>query len=282
MEDWGLRPTEKIDRTDFLKGLARAMAGALIFALPMLMTMEMWQIGASISRFKLLNLLLVSLPLLALLSHRMGFEETHDWGQSLRDTIIAMALAILTSALLLAALGVLKTDMSVDEWAGKIAIQAVPASIGALLGRSQLANRDEDEDQEKKRRYSYGGELGLMTVGALFLSLNVAPTEEMVLLSYKITDWHAILLILLSVGIMHGFVYAVSFDGGHELSPDAPWWHALIRFTLPGYTLAAIVSLFTLWIFDQTAGTSAMMIALSVVVLAVPAAIGAAGARLLL
>ena len=280
MTEHGSAVLAGVDRRDFLVGLARAIAGALIFVLPMLMTMEMWQIGASVSRIKLLVLLLASLPLLILLAHRMGFEETYQWSQALRDAVIAMGLAIFTSALLLALLGVLKWHMSIDEAVGKIAIQAVPASIGALLGRSQLANRDEEQDA--KRRAGYGGELGLMAVGALFLSLNVAPTEEMVLLSYKITDWHAIILIATSVAIMHAFVYAVSFDGGHELSPEAPWWHALIRFTLPGYVIAMAVSLFCLWIFDQTTGTSTYMIALSVVVLAVPAAIGAAAARLIL
>lgn len=275
------KPTRTDSETrEFLVGLARAMAGALLFALPMMMTMELWQIGASISRMKLLALLLISLPLIVLLAHRMGFEETYDWYEATRDGIVAMGLAMITCAVLLTLLGVLKTSMSLDEIAGTITIQAVPASIGALLGRSQLASRDEEQEQE--RGGSYGGELGLMAVGALFLSLNVAPTEEVVLLSYKTTAWHAIALILLAITLMHGFVYAVSFDGGHELSPETPWWHALIRFTLPGYVLALLISLFSLWIFDQTTDTAPFMILLAVVVLAVPAAIGAAAARLIL
>ncbi len=66
---------------------------------------------------------------------------------------------------------------------------------------------------------TYLGELFLMAVGALFLSLNVAPTEEMIVIAYKMTHWHALVLMMLSIALMHGFVYAVSFEGGHELSP---------------------------------------------------------------
>ena len=63
------------------------------------------------------------------------------------------------------------------------------------------------------------------------------------MISYKMTDWHALAVVALSLVLMHGFVYAVSFTGGHELSPQTPWWHAFVRFTLPGYVIALAISL---------------------------------------
>lgn len=60
----------------FLIGLARALAGALLFSIPMLMTMEMWFLGFYMERERLLILLLLNLPLLVCLSHRIGFERT--------------------------------------------------------------------------------------------------------------------------------------------------------------------------------------------------------------
>ena len=272
-------------RTAFLAGMGRGLAGALLFALPMLMTMEMWQLGFHIDREKLLLLLVINLPLLLILSHHIGFEETFGWREDLRDAIVAYGIGIAASGLILALFGVLKMEMPMSELLGKIAVQAVPASIGAMLGRSQLT-RDEDEECEnpelRKRPATYFGELFLMAVGALFLSLNVAPTEEMILLSYKMTAWHALVAIALSIALMHGFVYAVSFEGGHELSPQTPWWHALIRFTLPGYVIALSISLFSLWIFEQVDGTALTPLVFAVIVLAFPAAIGAAAARLIL
>ena len=78
------------------------------------------------------------------------------------------------------------------------------------------------------------------------------------------------------------FVYAVSFIGGHELQPETPWWHAFVRFTLPGYVVALSISLFTLWIFESFGTSSAIEMLHSVIVLGFPASLGASAARLIL
>ena len=127
------------------------------------------------------------------------------------------------------------------------------AAIGALLARSQLKSSD-DDDALGDRKETYAGELFLMAVGALFLGFNLAPTEEMILISYQMSKWHAIVLVAISIAAMHGFVFAVEFKGGSELSEDTPWWSALFRFTLPGYAIAALIALFMLWVFGRTDG----------------------------
>ncbi|WP_234185947.1 TIGR02587 family membrane protein [Shinella sp. NM-101] len=271
---------EEGEAGDFVTGLARGIAGALFLALPMLMTMEMWYLGFYIARERLLLLLLVNIPLLVLLAHRIGFEETFTWREAFRDATIAYGIGILTSAVVLAALGIVGRDMPASEIAGKLALQSVPASIGAMLARSQLGQGTGQDDDE--RETPYHTELLLMATGALFVSLNIAPTEEIMVLAYKMTAWHAMAVILLSIGLMHGFVYAVSFIGGHELQPETPWWHAFVRFTLPGYIVALSVSLFALWIFESFGDSSATEMLHSLIVLGFPASLGAAAARLIL
>lgn len=264
----------------FLTGLGRGVAGALFLALPMLMTMEMWYLGFYITRERLLLLLVVNIPLLILLSHRIGFEETFTWRESVRDATIAYGIGILTSLLVLAALGLLRGDMPASELLGKVALQSVPASIGAMLGRSQLGRGMSEDDDGTETPYH--SELLLMATGALFVSLNIAPTEETMVLAYKMTAWHALAVIVLSILVMHGFVYAVSFIGGHELQPETPWWHAFVRFTLPGYVVALAVSVFTLWVFESFGNSSAIEMLHSVIVLGFPASLGASAARLIL
>lgn len=281
-----------------LVGLGRGAAGAMLFGMPMLMTMELWYLGFYIDRVRLFLLLTVNIPLLIVLAHRIGFEHTSTWQEAVRDATIAYGLGIVMSALVLTLLGDLEPDMPFSEILGKIAIQAVPASIGALLGRSQLGGqagddegRDEDDGQDggkdgdavpDQMSTSYGRELFLMAVGALFLSLNVAPTEEIILISFKMTPWHALMMVALSIAIMHAFVYAVAFKGAHELGEDTPRWHAFIRFTLPGYMVAMLISLYVLWTFGRLDDTAPTQILMSVIVLAFPGAIGAAAARLIL
>lgn len=263
----------------FAIGLGRGVGGALLFALPMQMTMEMWALGFTMERWRLVLLLVVNMPLLVGIAHKIGFEQTFGWREDLRDAMIAYALGILTSAAILCLFRLIEPGMPASEITGKIAVQSVPASIGALLGRSQLGSNQQGESDGKA---SYGGELFLMAVGALFLNLNMAPTEEMILISYKMTAWHALAVMTTSLVIMHSFVYAVSFKGGHEISDDTPRWHAFFRFTLPGYAIALLISLYALWTFERLDGSAASSIIMAMIVLAFPGAIGAAAARLIL
>jgi putative integral membrane protein (TIGR02587 family) len=280
------RQATSTDIDAFVRGVARGFAGALLFSVPMLMTMEMWFLGFYMSRERLLLLLILNMPLLLLLSHRIGFERTTTWAQSARDAIVAYGMGILASAAILILLGVITIDMPLDQWIGMVAVQAVPASIGAMLGRSQLSMSDDDDEtedaQDEKPGTAYGTELFMMAVGALFLSLNLAPTEEMIVLAYKMTPWHALALTAVSILLMHGFVYALAFRGGHSVQTDGSRWHAFIRFTLPGYVVALAVSLYALWTFERLDGMATVEALLVVIVLAFPAAIGAAAARLIL
>ena len=254
----------------------------MIFALPMLMTMEMWWLGFYIDKVKLALLLILNVPLLVFLSHYAGFEETFRWRDDLRDAAIAYAVGIVASAIVLAVIGIISFAMPFDEIVGKIALQSAPASIGALLARSQLGG-DHSRPSDSSEPANYSSEIFLMGIGALFLSLNVAPTEEMVLISYKMTEWHALAIIILSIALMHGFVYALEFKGGdRSLPPGTPWWSAFLRFTIVGYVVAVTISLYALWTFGRLDETAWAQILMSVIVLAFPASIGAAAARLIL
>lgn len=280
-------PSRDFSHGRFAKGLARGFAGALLFALPMFLTMEMWELGLYIDRSRLLLLLLVNIPLLVLLARRIGFENVSSWHEAVRDASIAYVLGLVASTFVLSAIGVLRFGQTFSEALGMIAIQAVPASIGALLGRSELGQSGEGDEDDRDPvgeglQIGYGGELFMMAVGALFLGLNVAPTEEMILLSFKMSAGHAIALIVGSITLMHGFVYALSFVGGHELEEGIPAWHALIRFTLPGYVIAFAISFYCLWTFHRLDGIDPTQAIMSTVVLAFPSAVGAAAARLIL
>ena len=55
-----------------------------------------------------------------------------------------------------------------------------------------------------------------------------------------------------------------------------------MRFTLVGYVLALAVSLYVLWTFGRTDGAAPATVVMATAVLAFPAAIGAAAARLIL
>lgn len=265
-----------------VRDFGRAAGGALIFSLPMLMTMELWWLGFYLDRLRLLVLFVTTLPLLVVLSRHIGFERTRGWHDDAVDALIALGIAAIVCTTLLALFGTIAFDTPLDEIAGKVAIQMVPASIGALLAKSQFGAESTGGEDVADEEETYVGELFLMGVGSLFLGFNVAPTEEVMLISYQMTEWHALALVALSLALMHGFVFAVGFAGGSEVSPEEPWWSPFVRLTLPGYVIALAISLYLLWLFARTDGLAADGVVMAVVVLAFPSAIGAAAARLIL
>jgi putative integral membrane protein (TIGR02587 family) len=266
----------------FAIGLARAFGGAIIFGLPLLMTMEMWWLGFYMDRGRLILLLVVFLPILVGLSYFTGFEKTSALLDDVIDAFVAYAVGFLAAAVILTVFGVIEPGMPAGEIIGKVSLQAVPCSIGAALARSLLGGEPKSEQDEKRRETGYAGEVFLMGVGALFLAFNIAPTEEMVLVAYRMTEWHALALALLSLVLMHGFVFAVQFHGQADLSPHTSWWSAFTRFTAVGYAVALLISLYVLWTFGRTDGVDPAHILMMTIVLGFPAAIGAAAARLIL
>ncbi|MBM6595989.1 TIGR02587 family membrane protein [Microvirga pudoricolor] len=269
----------------FLVGLARAFAGALLFGLPMLMTMEMWWIGFYANPWKLALLLLLMVPLLTGLSYVGGFESTETLRDDAVDAFVAIAVATIMAVVILLIFGVIGPDMSSREILGKVLLQTFAGSVGAVLAEGQMAGAGDEEDTRQSRRRrepSYGQELFLMVAGALFLALNVAPTEEIVLVSYMMGPWQQLGLLVLSLLIMHAFVYSVEFAGKPRHHPDATFLSLFFRFTIVGYAIVLLVSLYLLWTFDRTLGMGPEALLSACIVLGFPGAIGAAAARLIL
>jgi len=128
----------------------------------------------------------------------------------------------------------------------------------------------------------YFGELFVMTVGALFFAFNLAPTEEIVIIAYRMTAWHGVGMILVSIVLIHAFVYSLEFKGSHDRPEESSFASVLLRFGVAGYAVALLVSAYVLWTFGRLDGLGAEQTVRAVIVLAFPAAVGAAAARLIL
>ncbi|MFZ1426966.1 MAG: TIGR02587 family membrane protein [Geminicoccaceae bacterium] len=265
-----------------LVALARAAAGAMLFGLPLFMTMEMWRLGFTIEPARLALYVVVSLPLLAGLAYIAGFRDDTDWFDAAVDGLVAWLVGALTGAAVLALLGALTPEMSLAELAGKIAVVAVPAGVGAALARSQLGEREE-EQEEKAPRESYGGELFLMAAGAVFFAFNLAPTDEIPLIAHQQrSPWVAVALVALSLLALHGFVYGAGFRGQHAPRPGRSLRADLLGLTLPGYVIVLVACTYVLWTFGRLDGLAPGAMLHVVLVLGLPASIGAAAARLIL
>ena len=260
----------------YVRALGRAAMGALFFAFPLLMTMEMWELGFHMDRGRLALFLIVSVALILGLSHFSGLRETRHLRDVITDAFAAIAVGFAVSAILLGLFAVYEAGEPLDVLAGKTALQAMPAALGAILARRQFSSGGQAETQAE-RQAGYAGELFLMAGGALFIAFSVAPTEEMILIAHRMAAWQAAGLLLLSLGLLHMVVYRLGFAGQHSSESAA---QAFFHFTLPGYAIALAVSLYMLWTFGRTDGLSLVEVARTMIVLGFPAAIGAALARL--
>ncbi len=242
-----------------------------------------------ISPVKLLVFLISFLPMLVGLAYYSGFESGVSWRGAVIDAFVAIAVGCITSMMCLSIFAVLGTQLSASEVLGKIMMQSVAGAFGATIATSQLGTSQDDDHHEnaepainKPSVAAYLRELLLMIAGSLFFGLNVAPTEEMTLIAYRMSAVHGLFLMALSLISIHAFVYSVSFSGQEEIPQEQTGWSLFLRYSIVGYALAILVSLYCLWIFERTSGMHITQIAETCVVLGFPCAIGAATARLVL
>lgn len=271
--------------THFLTNLGRAFAGAILFSFPILMTMEMWALGSSLDGYRLALFIVLSFPLLVGLSYYDGFESTSRLFDDVVDTFVAYAVGFVTSGVVLLMFNVINISMSPDEILGKVALLALPASLGAVLARSLIVVDDgtAEEGESRQRQATYLGQLFLITAGAVFLSMSVAPTEEIILLGFKMTAMHTVGVILLSILLMHAFIHAVERSGhSNALTPDQGELSIFLRYTVVGYAIVLVICYYILWTFGSLGGMEFSQQIKTVVVLGVPAAIGGGASRLIL
>ncbi|MDR7380794.1 TIGR02587 family membrane protein [Promicromonospora iranensis] len=263
------------DTSRLVKGLGRAFGGALLFALPLFMTMEIWRLAAGMDRWRLLLLYLLTIVLAFTMERHLGLRQGEPDSPlaSVVDTAIALTAGIAAAAVVLSIFAVLEPVAAWGEAVAVVALAALPATIGASFARSQLGL-----DSTGRASEGYRQELFLMTAGATVFAANVAPTEEVVLLAGAMEPGHALGLIALELVVMHAFVYAVEFKGGATSHDFA---RVLLPYTVVGYVIACAVSAYLLWSFGRFDGTALGPALIETLVLALPATIGAAAARLI-
>lgn len=262
-----------------LKGVGRAFGGALLFSMPLLMTMELWQLGVSITRWRLALLVVATLALAIMLAHHFGFLQEEETGiaEAVVDGGVAILVGFVASAVVLTILSVVSP---VQDWRAAVSIVAIemlPATLGASFARSQLGEGSDRADAERAGPLR---ELVVIAAGAAVFSASVAPTEEVVLLAAKMSDLNALLLVALSLAVMHGFIYGFGFEGGSP-SPGG-FWRTFTRHTVVGYAVALVLSAYLLWTFGRFEGLTLQSIVAETLVLGLPASVGAAAARLIL
>lgn len=272
-----------------VRDLVRAVGGGLFIGLPLLFTLEVWAHSFLLPSWKIVLLIGVAFVVVVGYSAVSGFRRERTWGELLIDSVETLGIAAVVSAVAMLLLGRIGLETGLRDAVGKIALEMIPVAFGVSLARAQLASPEDDADDAADQGSAVGDGAGVGTFGRLFVgagaalvfALNIAPTEEPMLLGIQADWWLLLLVVPASLAMTFAIVFQADFRGGRSLEGgDTPLDHPISE-TLAAYAVSLLVSLLLLWAFGRTDGVSAPAIAGQTVMLAIVASFGAAAGRLL-
>ena len=265
------------DKATTAEDVMRGVAGGVLLGVPLLYTQETWSHGRSLSPVIILVGLLGTFAINVALSYYVGFRpgRTH---RPLEDALVGMGLSVLLSALLLLLLDRVGQETALENVLGIAALTAIPVSIGFSIGvaLAPLSGAEKSEDIP-----SGGGDLLVAAGGALVFALNIAPTEEPILLAAELGGVHLGLLVVASLVLPYLMVFFAEFGGrDRRVASDGATQGPLTE-TLLAYAVAFVISAALLTMFGRVDEVDGIATA-RVVTLAFPASIGAALGRMLI
>jgi len=197
-----------------LDPILRACAGALLGALPLLYTMEMWWYARIVSEPILLGMMAVAGGVVVLSILFGGFRRGRVSHLGI-DTLIAFGIGIAAAAVTLAIVGRIHPGVvPLSAAARMVALEAIPCAIGAALAMTQFRPRDGDTKNIDRRikRLSQDRQKVLATlVGAVFFAFNVAPTDELRMMTMEAEPVYFPLIVLFSLVVSYVIVFEADF-----------------------------------------------------------------------
>lgn len=269
-----------------LDDAVRGISGGLLFGIPLLFTMELWWIGASARPARLAEVLLVTFAAVVVLTRAAGFRRSADvrWSDVLVDSVEALALGLVCVAAVLVLLREVTTATPFAEIVGKVVYAAAPFSLGVAVARHVLRQgRDEDDDGGSAAdgdEHPTLADLGATAVGALFVGFNIAPTQEVPMLTSALSPPALLAMMAASLVISYAVVYAAGFGDQHKRRQQQGVLQHPVTETAVAYLMALAVAALMLFFFGGLAGDPAPWALSQVIVLGLPAAVGGAAGRI--
>ncbi|MBK5222239.1 MAG: TIGR02587 family membrane protein [Acidimicrobiia bacterium] len=283
--------------------IIRAASGGLLFGVPLLYTMEVWWVGTHTEPAQMLTLLvLLALPLLAL-NMTAGFRSTRDvrLRDALADTVEAIAIGIVVTAFVLVMLRELRTTTPLTSSLGKVLYESVPFCLGVGVARHLLTGNPAltDDDggsagggdladvdgprgvDDTKALDSSLADLGATILGATFIGLSIAPTDEVPMIASTMGPAWQLVVVAISLATSYAIVFVAGFARQDHRHAQSGIFQRPGAETVVTYLAALIIAALLLWVFQRGVHPPADLLSRTIV-LGFPAAIGGAVGRLAL
>ncbi|MGH7566191.1 MAG: DUF2391 family protein [Gemmatimonadota bacterium] len=197
-----------------LDPILRACAGALLGALPLLYTMEMWWYARVVSEPFLLAMVALAGGIVVLSILFGGFRRGRIAHLGI-DTLIAFGIGLWIALLTLLVVGRIQPgQLPLRPAMRMVALETIPCAIGAALAMTQFRPRMRSPDNVDRRirKLSEDRQKILATlVGAVFFAFNVAPTDEPWKMTMEAEPAHFPLIVLFSVLVSYLIVFEADF-----------------------------------------------------------------------
>lgn len=269
---------EKRKISETTKEYGRGIVGGLLFSLPLLYTMEVWWTGFIASPGKLLAFIVFTFLLLLGYNRHAGMRPDASLRDILHESVEDIALAFIVAFLFLLLISKVGFSMSFSEIAGKVIVESMIVAIGVSVGTAQLGQSPGEEGKKSRD----GGILQVIVLGvcgAALVSSSVAPTEEILQIAIISESVHLLLMILGSLIISAVILFYSDFKG---TGPVEGGFQKIFMHLIINYLIALIVSFMMLWFFGRINDYSLSLVIAEIVVLAIPASLGASAGRLLI
>jgi putative integral membrane protein (TIGR02587 family) len=300
---WGLRRE--------VRDLLVAVTGGAIVGMPLLYTMEMWLHGMLLGPAHQLVLLFGILVVNLLFSIVSGFRHEYGVKSALLESVTAVGIGLVFSALILWLVGEVGPGDAWAEITGKVLFQTSAVSIGVSVADAHVRGKrraGDDDGQEGGSDEERGGagrrasaqrpdpsreqlegwqlrqdirDITATLTGAVVYSINIGPTEEVVMIAGRLSPWQLAAVVLASLGLCYIILYASGIKD-HPVhipslvqSPPAE--------TIITYAASLGVALTLLWVLGEpeAVGSPNGLVA-ATVVLGLPTCVGGAAGRIAL
>lgn len=272
-------------RTELID-VVRAASGGLLFGVPLLYTMEVWWAGSHTSAEQMGLLLFGLLVPVLVLNQTAGFRSTRDvrLRDAAADTIEAVAIGLVVTAAVLALLRQITIDTPASTALGKVLYESVPFCLGIGVARHFLhgsRSSGHGAGGGETTLHATVADLGATVIGAAFVALSIAPTDEVPMIASAMSPSWLLLVVASSLVISFAIVFLAGFSRQDQRHEQRGIFQSPASETVAAYLLSLLVAAVLLALFQRGLAPWPDLLA-RVVVLGLPAAVGGAAGRLAL
>jgi putative integral membrane protein (TIGR02587 family) len=226
------------------------------------------------------------------------------------DSVEALAIGVVCVTFVLILLREITLDTSLKEMLGKIVLEGMPFAIGVALARSIMAeggeaseednnsvdanpsqsNSNEPQPANSQPQAKLGdpsnynatlADVGATLVGTIFIAFNIAPTDEIPMLTAATSPPWLLAIVAASLIISYCIVFAAGLTTQKRRLQQQGLFQKPIIETVISYLLSLAAAAMMLWVFHRLSFADPWTSWLQqTLILGLPATIGGAAGRL--